>query len=182
MGSAATAARRRRFRNIENHHDKASMNTPSERAAQAELKRLIEEFFRAVSFTAEEKPTYSKLHELFIEPGLLIKNSGHAPEVASVAEFIQSRQRSVDAGELTHFQEVEMASTTQLFGNVAQRFTAYAKAGMLNGVRFAARGMICTQFILTPAGWRMSSMAWDDERGGLKLPSHLVPNELESTT
>lgn len=157
------------------------MNTPSERAALAELKDLTDEFFRAVSFTVAEKPTYSKLHELFIEPGLLIKNSGSTPEVAGVSEFIQPRQRSVDAGELTQFHEAELASTTQLFGNVAQRFTAYAKAGVLNGVPFKARGMICIQFILTPAGWRMSSMAWDDERPGLQLPS-LVPNELESAT
>jgi len=33
--------------------------------------------------------------------------------------------------------------------------------------------MISTQFIFTPAGWRMSSMAWDDERPGLELPKHV---------
>jgi hypothetical protein len=38
-----------------------------------------------------------------------------------------------------------------------------------------ARGAISTQFIRTPDGWRMSSMAWDDERPGLALPTHYGP-------
>jgi hypothetical protein len=48
---------------------------------------------------------------------------------------------------------------------------AYEKRGTLNGVAIDGRGAISTQFIRTPDGWRMSSMAWDDERPGLELPS-----------
>lgn len=148
------------------------MNIPSQGATLAELKRLTAEFFRAVSFTVDEKPTYSKLHELFIPSGLLIKNSGSAPEIATIAEFIRPRQASVDAGEFTSFHEAEIAETTEVFGRVAQRFSAYVKSGMLKGEPFEARGMISTQFILTPAGWKMSCMAWDDERPGLQIPQH----------
>jgi hypothetical protein len=32
-------------------------------------------------------------------------------------------------------------------------------------------GGIATQFIRSPVGWRMSSMAWDDERPGVVLPA-----------
>ena len=76
----------------------------------------------------------------------------------------------VRAGELTRFHEEELSETTAIFGNVAHRFSAYAKSGTLKGVSFEARGMISTQFILTPGGWKMSAMAWDDERPGLSLP------------
>lgn len=151
-------------------------------AVLAELKRLSEAFFRAVSFEPGTKPAYATLHELFIEPGLLIKNSGTTPEIATVRAFIEPRQASVDAGDLTRFHEAEIAETTEVFGNVAQRFSAYVKSGVLKGVPFAARGMISTQFILTPAGWRMSSMAWDDERPGLTLPKHYEPTEFGSAT
>ena len=92
------------------------------------------------------------------------------------------RQASVDAGELTRFHEAEIAETTEVFGNVAHRFSAYVKSGTLNGASFEARGMISTQFILTPVGWRMSSMAWDDERPGVKLPNHFESTQLGSTT
>jgi hypothetical protein len=137
---------------------------------KSELDRLTAEFFRSVSFEAGEAPSYQNIYALFIEPGLLIKNSGATPEIASVRQFIEPRQAMVTAGGLTQFREVELSETTEIFGNVAHRFSAYAKSGTLNGAAFEARGMIATQFILTPAGWKMSAMAWDDERPGLALP------------
>lgn len=158
------------------------MSAPSHGAVLAELKRLTDDFFHAVSFEAGERPAYSKLHELFIQTGLLIKASGAEPEISSVQEFIQPRQASVEAGELTRFREAEIAEATEVFGNVAQRFSAYVKSGTLKGVSFEARGMISTQFVFTPGGWRISSMAWDDERPGLKLPKHFEPTEFGSAT
>ena len=140
-------------------------------AVKVELDRLAAEFFRAVSFEAGEAPSYQSIYPLFIGPGLLIKNSGATPEVASVRQFIEPRQATVSAGALTRFNEVELSEITEIFGNVAHRFSVYAKSGMLNGVAFEARGMISTQFILTPGGWKMSAMAWDDERPGLSLPN-----------
>jgi hypothetical protein len=80
------------------------------------------------------------------------------------------------AGELTRFREWELSETTEIFGNVAHRFSAYAKSGTLKGVPFEARGMISTQFVLTPNGWRMSVMAWDDERPGLSIPDRYDPS------
>ena len=77
---------------------------------------------------------------------------------------------AVESGELTRFLETELWETTRIFGNVAHRFSAYAKSGVSKGEPFQARGMISTQFIHTPAGWRISAMAWDDERPGLTLP------------
>ena len=158
------------------------MTTHSHSAVPAELKSLMDAFFHAVSFKAGEKPNYSRIHGLFIESGLLIKNSGTVPEISTVRQFIEPRQASVDAGELTRFHESEIAETTEVFGNVAHRFSAYVKSGTLKGVSFEARGMISTQFILTPAGWRMSSMAWDDERPGLKLAKHYQFAEIGPVT
>jgi hypothetical protein len=31
------------------------------------------------------------------------------------------------------------------------------------------RGVISIQFIATPTGWKISAMAWDDERPGLTI-------------
>ncbi len=151
-------------------------------AVLAELKRLADEFFQAVSFETGMRPCYASIQALFIDSGLLIKNSGATPEVSDVRQFIKPRQASVDAGELTRFRETELSEVTQVFGNVAHRFSAYAKSGMLRAVPFEARGMISTQFILTPAGWKMSSMAWDDERPGLELAEYVEPAEFGSTS
>jgi hypothetical protein len=147
------------------------MSNSNNAATNAELERLSNEFFRAVSFELGESPPYNLIRDLFIERGLLIKNTGITPEISSIDQFIEPRQAMVDSGDLTRFNETELHKTTEIFGNVAHRFSAYAKSGILKGIPFEARGMISTQFVLTPNGWKMSSMAWDDERPGLSIPT-----------
>ena len=133
------------------------MNQMDRTAVKAELDRLTKEFFRAVSFEEGETPPYENIYSLFIEAGLLVKNTSSVPEISTVRQFIEPRQVMVRSGELTRFNH---------------RFNAYAKSGTMNGVPFKARGMISTQFVLTPAGWKISAMAWDDERPGLAIPEH----------
>jgi hypothetical protein len=132
---------------------------------------VLRQFFQAVSFEEGTRPAYARLHDLFVEGGKLITASGPVPDVAGVDEFIAPRQRAVDRGELAWFEEVEIDGVTSAFGNVAHRFSRYEKVGRRDGVDFAGRGMISTQFVHTPAGWRISSMAWDDERPGLAFPA-----------
>jgi hypothetical protein len=135
-----------------------------------ELQRLMAAFLEAVSFEPGSAPSYGRIRELFIPAGLLIKNSGAAPEIYSVDEFIAPRQALVDSGALTAFEEVEIAAITEAFGNVAHRTSTYEKHGTQDEVSFEAKGVIFTQFIATPAGWKMTVMGWDDERPGLELP------------
>lgn len=144
---------------------------------KSELDRLTSDFFRCVSFKEGEMPTYTDVYELFIDSGLLIKNSLASPEISTIKQFIEPRQKTVDSGALTSFNEVETAEVTEIFGNVAHRFSTYEKSGTMNGVPFEARGMISTQFIVTPSGWKMSAMAWDDERPGLAIPNRYHPTE-----
>jgi hypothetical protein len=147
---------------------------PTHTAVRRELAALSARFFRAVSFEPGEKPPYVDIHALFIPTGLLIKNTGITPEISTIAEFIAPRQALVDSGALTRFREWELSETTQVFGNIAHRYSAYGKAGTQDGKPFEARGVISTQFVKTPEGWKMSAMAWDDERPGLALPAELL--------
>jgi hypothetical protein len=138
-----------------------------------EIRDVYTAFLQSVTFTAGTRPDYERIRGLFIERGLLIRTSGAAPEVTGVDEFIAPRQATVDAGELTDFEETELTGETEIFGNVAQRLSGYAKRGTRNGAAFEARGVIATQFVRTPDGWRISAMAWDDERDGLAVPDRL---------
>ena len=147
----------------------------SQKNVTSELNRLTDIFYRAVSFEAGEAPAYARIYDLFIAPGLLIKNTGATPEICGLREFIEPRQASFSAGELTRFRETELVEQTEIFGNVAHRFSAYSKSGTLKGVSFATRGLVSIQFVLIQAGWKMSAMAWDDERPGLKLPGPFEP-------
>jgi hypothetical protein len=131
---------------------------------EAELARLTGEFLAAVSFAHGERPAYERIRELFIPEGLLIRNTGDAPEVTTVDEFIAPRLATVESGALSEFYEGELSAVTELFGAVGHRRSEYEKRGVLEGEAFAARGVIFTQFVRTPDGWRMSAMAWDDKR------------------
>jgi len=141
-------------------------------AVKAELDRLMHGFFHAVSFEDGTIPPYESIYDLFIESGLVIKNTSSTPEISTVSQFIEPRLAAVRSGDLTRFNEVELCETTEIFGNVAHRFNSYAKSGSMKGVPFTARGMISTQFVKTAAGWKISAMAWDDERPGLSIPQH----------
>ncbi|MFC5001737.1 DUF4440 domain-containing protein [Dactylosporangium cerinum] len=124
------------------------------------METLLHDFFRAVSFEPGGRPDYEAIRTLFIPEGLLVK----APEVATVDGFIAPRLALVESGALTQFHESERSGETQVFGNVAQRWSVYDKRGVQDGVAFAAAGRISTQFVRTPSGWLITSMAWDDER------------------
>jgi hypothetical protein len=137
----------------------------------ADLARLMHRFLRAVSFEKGQQPAYVELRDLFVEGGTLIRAISAEPEISTVDEFIRPRQEMVDSGALEWFEEVEVADITEIFGNVAHRFSTYEKRGTMNGTAIDARGAISTQFVRTPDGWRMSAMAWDDERPGLSLPA-----------
>jgi len=142
-------------------------------AVEHELGSVLRGFFAAVSFT-DQPPAYDRLHELFAEGGTLIRNSGPAPEVTTVDQFVISRQELVQSGALTAFQELEITGITEVFGKVAHRFSSYTKRGVMDGAAFEGRGVISTQFVETTQGWRISAMAWDDERPGLRIPDRYV--------
>ena len=137
---------------------------------RADLERLISRFLGAVSFEAGQQPAYSELRGLFVAGGRLIRTGPGATECASIEEFIAGLEATFDAGELTSFGENETGEITEIFGNVAHRLSTYHKRSTINGVSSQVRGAISTQFARTADGWRITSMAWDDERPGLQLP------------
>ncbi|HEX2620614.1 MAG TPA: hypothetical protein VHL11_10710 [Phototrophicaceae bacterium] len=135
-----------------------------------QIDKLTGEFFNAVSFQRGQRPAYNALHTIFIASAVIIKNSGAMPEINTVSQFIKPRQQMVDSGQLTSFCETETAAITEIFGNIAHRLSTYEKVGVNASGEFTGQGVISIQFILTPDGWKMSAMAWDDERPGLTIP------------
>jgi hypothetical protein len=131
--------------------------------ARAEIGELMTRFFRAVSFDAGGPPSYDDVPALFLPGARLIKNSGAAPEISTVDEFVRARQEAFDAEQLLSFEETELSETTETFGSIAHRLSPYTKSGVTSGGPIDARGAISTQFVRTPDGWRISSMVWDDE-------------------
>jgi hypothetical protein len=132
------------------------------------MDELMAAFLAAVSFEKGGAPDYGRIRGLFVDGGILVRTPDGPVDVEG---FIAPRQATFESGALTEFSETELTSVTERFGRVAHRMSGYGKAGVLNGEAFSTRGVISTQFVLTDDGWRMASMAWDDEREGLEVPA-----------
>ncbi|MEU5863390.1 MULTISPECIES: GNAT family N-acetyltransferase [unclassified Nonomuraea] len=130
---------------------------------KAELDGLMAAFMGAFTNTGGRRPDVGVVRDLFVPQAMIVNNTGPEPVVHDLDGFVEPRQRILTDGTLTEFREWEVAERTEIFGSVAHRFSDYRKSGVRDGVPFEGGGRKTTQFVRTPAGWRMSSMAWDDE-------------------
>jgi RimJ/RimL family protein N-acetyltransferase len=130
---------------------------------KAELDRLTGDFLGAFTNTGGGRPNVDIIRAVFIPQGRIISNIGAEPVIYDLDGFIEPRAKILTDGTLTEFSEWEVAERTEIFGSIAHRFSDYRKSGFLNGEWFEGAGHKTTQFVRTASGWRMSSMAWDDE-------------------
>jgi len=138
-------------------------------ADEREIDSLAARFFAA--FTNKHgRANVSSARNLLIPEAVIVKNAGSSPEIFGVETFLDTREALLSNGDLVDLEEAETGSRTDIHGNVAQRLSFYRKSGAMSGRWFETRGVKTFQFIRTPAGWRISAVAWDDEREGLALP------------
>lgn len=131
------------------------------------LDELTKKFFGA--FSSKRLPVHlGIIYELFISEGIIIKNVGDQAEIYDLEQFVKPREELLNSGTLLDFHESEIHETTQIFGNIAQRWSTYEKSGVLNGEAFQTKGMKTIQFVKAQGQWKISAVAWDDERDGLK--------------
>ena len=140
---------------------------------KAEIDRLIADFFSVFCNQGGAVPRLERLHRMFIPEGRIIKNVGPGTEIFTVEEFISPRERILADGTLREFMEEEVSNRTDICGNIAQRISFYRKSGILSGRPFQGRGVKTSQLIRTAGGWKLSCLAWDDEREGFALPAEL---------
>ena len=142
-----------------------------EEMTRLKLDELVKKFFRLFTNKNGTPLAIENIYQLCIPEALIIKNTGAAPEVYSLEQFIAPRKKILTDGTLVDFSEEEISGATSIFGNIAQRFCSYRKSGILSGQAFETKGMKVIQFIRTPDGWRISALAWDDEREGSVIPN-----------
>ncbi|MFG2999661.1 GNAT family N-acetyltransferase [Streptomyces sp. NPDC048340] len=146
--------------------DEWSGASPAERVPASDDKARLDELMRAFlgAFTNTDggRPNLDVVREVFIPQGTIISNTGDEPVVYDLDSFIEPRQKILTDGTLTEFSEWEVSERTEILGSIAHRFSEYRKSGLRDGERFEGGGRKTTQFVRTPAGWRMSSMAWVD--------------------
>lgn len=137
--------------------------------AKHEIDRLVATFFSLFSNRDGALPDLARLFDLCVPQAILTKCAGAEPELMSLEAFMRPRQELLSSGSLVDFQERETSERTLVFGGLAQRASTYVKSGCLNGVWFETHGLKVFQFVRCQTGWRIVSLAWDDERADLSL-------------
>ena len=130
---------------------------------------IVRTFFAAFTSGPGSVERLDTLRSVFLPDAIIVRTCGGEPAVYEVDGFIKPRQALLSGGSLVDFSEWELRGHTEVFGDIAQYFGSYAKAGVQDGTPFTGRGMKTLQFVWTRAGWRISSVAWDDERDGLTI-------------
>lgn len=131
---------------------------------------VVSSFFSTFNNKEGQSVDLECLADIFLPGGVVVRTCGEPPSVHNLAEFIAPRHRLLNNGELEEFSEEELWERTDIFGSVAQRLSLYMKSGILSGKRFRTRGMKSIQLVNTKSGWKISAVAWDDERDGVSVP------------
>jgi len=131
---------------------------------KAAIDAIMREFFAAFASPVAGPVSLAPLRRMFLARAVIVRNAGARPEVMGVGDFIAPRETLLNDGSLLEFREIEEAESTQIFGNIAQRFSTYRKSGRLDGSPFSTRGRKTVQFVRDDGVWKISALAWDDER------------------
>ncbi len=131
-------------------------------AYKFQVDELIRSFFQV--FTNREKqPDWMVIDTLCIPETIIIKKTGITETVYDLASFIGPRKEMLTNGTLTNFEEKEIKEETRITGNIAQRYSRYKKAGILNGQSFEGYGNKFFQLIRTANGWKINAVIWEDK-------------------
>jgi hypothetical protein len=142
---------------------------PGSATDRAEIQGLVRAFLGAFTSGPDASRRLGALRAMFLPEAVIIRTCGREPEVYAVEGFVSPREALLTGGGLVDFREWELSGRIDVFGDVAHWFGAYAKAGVQDRVPFTGRGMKSLQFVRTSLGWRISAVAWDDERDGLAI-------------
>jgi hypothetical protein len=130
---------------------------------QSQIEQVVRTFFAAFTSGFDIEARLDGLRELLLPEALIVRTCGQ-PTSYDVDGFIEPRRDLLTSGRITDFREWELDGTTEVYGDIAQHWCTYAKEWVENGARVTGAGAKSIQLVRTVTGWRISALAWDDER------------------
>jgi ribosomal-protein-serine acetyltransferase len=126
------------------------------------IDELTRAFFNSLANIGGVVPNLDVLYEILLPEAIVIKNINALPVVYDVKGFVEPRRALLTDGSLVDFSEEETSERTDIFANIAQRFSCYKKSWKAHGMSFSGSGANSFQFVRTSAGWKIASVVWDD--------------------
>ncbi|AJT42924.1 hypothetical protein UM93_06120 [Psychromicrobium lacuslunae] len=134
------------------------------------MSAVVERFLSAFVSGTEAAQRAELLREVLLPEAIIVRTCGQQPAIYSVEEFIAPRIELLSSGRFENFREWLVSSQIEVFGDIAQAWCRYSKSWTEAGEEHLEHGMKTVHLIRTGDEWRISAMAWDDERSGLKIP------------
>ena len=128
------------------------------------IDQLTTHFFNLFNNLHGTVPNLDLIKQLFINEGIIVNSTEEPPLVYDLDSFIAPRKDLLINGPLTDFSEQETACETEIFGNIAQRWSKYEKSGKMHGEQFDVQGTKSFQFIKVNRQWKISSVIWCDQK------------------
>ncbi len=138
-------------------------------ADKSAIDEVTAAFFDSFTTLGRAVPGVDVLYRLFLPEAVIVNNCGDVPAIYDVAGFVEPRRTLLAGGSIADFREEETSEKTEIAGNVAQRISTYRKSWRASGEALEGRGVKALQFVRTPDGWKIASLAWDDERPGFSV-------------
>jgi len=136
-----------------------------------DIQTLIDEMYALISGPGGRVRDWERQRQLFMPGTRMIRTriDGQGrpePEVLRLEDYGANYEQLMGGRD---FFEVEIRNTIQVFGRVAQVFSAYEAFADQARQQRLKRGVNVIQFYRFDEGWKIIAMAWDDERPGLSL-------------
>jgi hypothetical protein len=131
---------------------------------------LTRNLYAAISFGAGGKPDLSGLRSLFLPPGNLINNNEENPLVWDLEAFVEIYRHQIATGAVASFAEEEITGRTEIFGNIAHRFSSYQARVQAGDSEAVILGINSIQFLKTGGVWRVVSIVWNDQKEDRPIP------------
>jgi hypothetical protein len=141
---------------------------------EAAINKVVHEAYAAISFSKGDTPNYEHIKSYFIPKAQVIDNSADSAQVASIGQFIYLYRSHVEADTVYAYSEKETFGKTEQFGKIAERISTYTATTNSKKANSTETGVNSFQLIKTPAGWKISSIIWDTEKDGLKVPEYYL--------
>ena len=131
---------------------------------------VIRRFFSAFVSGPKAADGAALLRDLLLPGAVVVRTCGDDPQVLGVEDFIRPRVELLSSGAVRDFREWPASGRIDRFGDMAQVWCRYEKSWVEGDAAAEGRGMKSVQLVRTSGGWRISAIAWDDERPGVPMP------------
>ena len=154
-------------------------SAPARPADVESIPAIVAAMYDAISFAPGGRPDWDRLRTLFLDRARLIPPQSGKPPALHVLDFDTWMTESgafLDRSDgpgvaicARGFREVELASRTEQFGDVAHVFSTYGSYYQGEAEPFA-RGINSIQLVRHEGRWWVATILWDVERPDLPIP------------